>query len=186
LISASRRRRVADLADIFGGHEQRSRNRIYRVRRHRRAIIVFAITVHTHGFNIISAGWILLVVGIVVLLIGDRGLRDRQPEELDNSRECPEHALEDRNGSRSDGTGARPRPTGRIACQDVRWRGGEPESKTCPICGSGTLRTADFGISSPIAVRCKRSRAATRSQASGSGPPTPMGWTWSAASRKRP
>jgi hypothetical protein len=27
------------------------------------AIMAFAITVHTHGFNINTAGWILLVVG---------------------------------------------------------------------------------------------------------------------------
>jgi protein-S-isoprenylcysteine O-methyltransferase Ste14 len=34
------------------------------------ATMAFAITVHTHGFNINTAGWILLVVGVVVLVIG--------------------------------------------------------------------------------------------------------------------
>jgi hypothetical protein len=46
-------------------------------------IMAFAITVHTHGFNINTAGWILLVVGIVVLLIGIvvfvTGSRSRAP-----------------------------------------------------------------------------------------------------------
>jgi uncharacterized membrane protein YidH (DUF202 family) len=34
------------------------------------AIMAFAITVHTRGFNTNTAGWILLGVGIIVLLIG--------------------------------------------------------------------------------------------------------------------
>jgi predicted tellurium resistance membrane protein TerC len=54
------------------GHEQRHRDRTRRVRRRGvvGAIMVFAITVHTHGFNINTAGWILLIVGVVVFVIG--------------------------------------------------------------------------------------------------------------------
>jgi hypothetical protein len=48
----------------------------------------------------------------------------------------------------------------------------------------GRCARSTSGISSPIAAMCKRSRAATRSKASGSGPPTPIGSTWSAASRR--
>jgi hypothetical protein len=34
------------------------------------AIMALAVTVHTHGFNINTAGWILLWVGVGVLVIG--------------------------------------------------------------------------------------------------------------------
>jgi hypothetical protein len=116
----------------------------------------------------------------------DRDLHDREPEELDNRRERPEHAH---------GTGAR-RGAAKLghALDHRTYRvsavyGGavsESGSTTCPICGKGTLRTvATSGISSPIAVRCKPSRAATRSKAAACGPPTPIGSTWSAVSRRR-
>jgi hypothetical protein len=61
-----------------------------------------------------------------------------------------------------------------------------PSRRPARSAAKAHLSRSTSGISSPRAVRCKRSRAATRSKASGSGPPTPMSWTWSAASRRRP
>ena len=94
------------------------------------AVMAFAVTVTTSGFNINTAGWILLVVGIIVLLIGIAILGDRQPEELDNRRERPEHA---------DWRGTRRGTAGLGLSLD---RGARPNERL------GTLRTR------PEAARC--------------------------------
>jgi hypothetical protein len=131
LISASRRRRVAD----FGTRSWCSRS------------LCTARIQHQHR-------------GLDPARCGDRrpadrdrGLRDRQPEELDNRRECPQQVLGDRNASRSNGTGAAPdqpdvSPAG---CTVARWA--SPNRRPARFAVKGRCARSTSGISSPRAVR---------------------------------